>query len=47
MAIDLAGGNPEMDYPQAEHTYKQFILFTKVSIVFLVVLLAGMAFFLT
>ena len=47
MAIDLSGGNPEMDYPQAEHTYKQFILFTKVSIVFLVVLVSGMAFFLT
>ncbi len=47
MAIDLSGGNPEMDYPQAEGTYKQFILLTKISIVFLVVLLAGMAFFLT
>lgn len=47
MAIDLSGGNPNMDYPQAENTYKQFILFTKISIVFLVLLLAGMAFFLT
>lgn len=47
MAIDLSGGNPEMDYVQAEHTYKQFLLFTKVSIVFLVVLLSGMAIFLT
>ena len=47
VAIDLSGGNPEMDYAQAEHTYKQFITFTKISIVFLVVLLAGMAFFLT
>ncbi len=47
MAIDLSGGNPEMDYAQAEHTYTQFILLTKVAIGFLVVLVAGMAFFLT
>jgi hypothetical protein len=47
VAIDLSGGNPEMDYAQAEHTYKQFLLFTKISIVFLAVLLSGMAFFLT
>ena len=46
MAIDLSGGNPSMDYVQAEQTYKQFILLTKVAIVFLVVLLAGMAYFL-
>ena len=46
MAIDLSGGNPEMDYAQAEQTYNSIILFTKVSIAFLVVLLAGMAFFL-
>ena len=46
MAIDLSGGNPQMDYAQAEQTYKSFIRFTKVSIAFLVVLLAGMAFFL-
>ena len=47
MAIDLSGGNPEMDYAQAEHTSKQFIFLTKVAIGFLAVLLAGMAFFLT
>jgi hypothetical protein len=47
VAVDLSGGNPNMDYPQAEHTYDKFILFTKVAIVFLVVLLAGMAVFLT
>jgi hypothetical protein len=46
VAIDLSGGNPSMDYVQAEQTYKQFIFFTKVAIVFLVVLLAGMAYFL-
>jgi len=47
VAIDMSGGNPALDYAQAEGTYKQFIFFTKVSIVFLVVLLAGMAYFLT
>jgi hypothetical protein len=46
VAIDLSGGNPKMDYAQAEQTYKSFILFTKVSIAFLVVLLVGMAYFL-
>ena len=46
MAIDLSGGNPKMDYAQAEQTYKSFIRFTKVSIAFLVVLLVGMAYFL-
>ena len=46
MAIDLTGGNPNMDYAQAEQTYKTFIRFTKMSIAFLVVLLSGMAYFL-
>lgn len=46
MAIDLTGGHPAMDYAAHEHTYKQFLLLTKVMIVFLVVLLAGMAYFL-
>ncbi|KAB2939756.1 MAG: aa3-type cytochrome c oxidase subunit IV [Hyphomicrobium sp.] len=47
MAIDLSGGNPNMDYAQAEQTYRQFILLTKVMIAGLVVLLAGMGYFLT
>jgi hypothetical protein len=46
VAIDLTGGNPNMDYAQAEQTYKTFIRFTKISIAFLVVLLSGMAYFL-
>ena len=46
VAIDLSGGNPSMDYAEHARTYKQFILFTKVSIVFLVLLMAGMAYFL-
>ena len=47
MSIDSSAGHPEMDYPQAERTYKGFIFFTKLSIASMVVLLAGMAFFLT
>lgn len=47
MSIDSSTGHPEMDYPQAEKTYKSFIFLTKLSIASMVVLLAGMAFFLT
>jgi len=46
VAIDLSGGNPAMDYAEHAKTYKQFLFFAKVAIVFLVVLLAGMAYFL-
>jgi len=46
VAIDLSGGNSAMDYTQHARTYKQFLFFTKVAIVFLVLLLAGMAYFL-
>jgi Bacterial aa3 type cytochrome c oxidase subunit IV len=46
VAIELSGGNPAMDYAEHARTYKQFLLFAKVSIVFLVLLLAGMAYFL-
>jgi hypothetical protein len=46
VAIDLSGGNPAMDYAEHARTYKQFLLFAKVSIVFLVLLMAGMAYFL-
>jgi Bacterial aa3 type cytochrome c oxidase subunit IV len=46
VAIDLSGGNPAMDYAEHARTYKQFLLFAKVSIVCLVLLLAGMAYFL-
>jgi hypothetical protein len=47
VGLDLSGGHPEMDYAQADKTYKQFIFFTKISIAALVVLLVGMAYFLT
>ena len=46
MALDLTGGHPAMDYAAHGNTYKQFLLFTKVMIVFLVLLLSGMAYFL-
>jgi hypothetical protein len=38
-----ADGN---DYPEHEHTYEMFITLTKWMIGFLVILLAGMAYFL-
>ena len=47
MAIDLSGGSPQMDYAAHGRMYGQFLLFTKIAIVFLVLLLAGMAYFLT
>ncbi len=46
VAIDMTGGHPAMDYAAHEHTYKRFLLLTKVMIVFLVLLLSGMAYFL-
>jgi len=47
VSIDSSTGHPEMDYPQAERTYKGFIFLTKLTIVSMIVLLAGMAVFLT
>jgi hypothetical protein len=47
VAVDLTGGSPEMDYAQAEQTYNLFLRLTKIMIVFLVLLLAGMGYFLT
>jgi Bacterial aa3 type cytochrome c oxidase subunit IV len=47
VAIDLSGGSAKMDYAAHGQTYGQFLLFTKIAIVCLVLLLAGMAYFLT
>ena len=47
MSIDSSSGHPDMDYPQAEKTYKGFIFLTKLTVISMVVLLAGMALFLT
>ncbi len=46
MAIDTSGGHPSMDYEQHKDTYGRFLHYTKVSIVFLVLLLIGMYVFL-
>ena len=47
VAIDLSGGSSQMDYAEHGRMYGQFLLFTKVAIVCLVLLLAGMGYFLT
>jgi hypothetical protein len=47
VAIDLSGGSSEMDYAAHGQTYSSFLRLTKIMIVFLVLLLAGMAYFLT
>ena len=47
MAIDLSGGSSEMDYAAHGDTYGRFLRFTKIAIVFLVLLLGGMGYFLT
>jgi Bacterial aa3 type cytochrome c oxidase subunit IV len=46
MNVDTKAGHPDMDYPQAVRTYNGFIRFVQISVVSLVVLLAGMAYFL-
>ncbi|MCB1519493.1 MAG: aa3-type cytochrome c oxidase subunit IV [Hyphomicrobiaceae bacterium] len=46
MSLNTSNGHPAMDYPEHMRTYSGFLLITKLLIVFLVVLLAGMAYFL-
>ncbi len=46
MSVDKSDGHPAMDYPQHDDTYGRFLRFTKFAIVFLVLLLAGMKYFL-
>ncbi len=46
MGVNTSGGHPAMDYAEHNRTYANFLTFTKVAIVSLVVLLAGMAYFL-
>jgi hypothetical protein len=46
MHIDTSKGNPAMDYRAHEKTYANFIAVTKFMVVFIVVLLAAMAYFL-
>lgn len=47
MSIDASQGHPAMDYVEHQRTYAGFLRFTKIAIVFLVLLLIGMAVFLT
>jgi hypothetical protein len=46
VGMDLSGGHAAMDYDEHVRTYQRFLLFIKLSIVFLVILLGGMAYFL-
>ena len=46
MAVDTKGGHPAMDYAEHTRTYSGFIKATVGSIIFLVLLLAGMLVFL-
>jgi len=46
MAINTSNGHPAMDYAEHTRTYATFIGWTRFTIVFLVILLAGMAYFL-
>lgn len=46
MGVNTAGGHPAMDYAEHNRTYANFIGWTKFAVVFLVLLLSGMAFFL-
>ena len=46
MGVNTSGGHPAMDYAEHTRTYRTFLAWTKTAIIFLVVLLAGMAYFL-
>lgn len=46
MAVDTSKGHSAMDYNEHNRTYAGFLSLTKYAIIFLVLLLAGMKFFL-
>ncbi len=46
MTVDTSQGHPAMDYAEHKKTYAGFLRITKIVIVALVVLLAGMKIFL-
>ena len=46
VGVNTSGGHSAMDYSEHNRTYAGFLRFTKIAIVALVVLLAGMKFFL-
>ena len=45
MSVDTEGGHPAMDYNEHNRTYAGFVTFVKASIIFLALLLVGMAVF--
>ena len=46
MSVDTSNGHPAMDYAQHVGTYNSFLRFSKIGIVLIVLLLAGMYYFL-
>lgn len=46
MSVDTSKGHPAMDYNQHVETYSGFLRISKIGIVLLVLLLAGMYYFL-
>jgi len=46
VSVDISSGHPAMDYAEHKKTYAGFVRLTKFAIIFLVILLAGMKFFL-
>jgi hypothetical protein len=46
MTIDTSGGHPAMDYREHERTYRGFVRGTVILTIIVVLILAGMAFFL-
>lgn len=46
MGLSTSGGHPAMDYAEHTRTYGGFLRLTKYLIIFLVLLLAAMAYFL-
>ncbi|MEQ1716923.1 MAG: aa3-type cytochrome c oxidase subunit IV [Hyphomicrobium sp.] len=46
MSVNTSGGHPAMDYSEHNRTYSGFLRLTKIAIVLLVLLLAGMKVFL-
>ena len=46
MGVNTSGGHSAMDYAEHNKTYAGFLRFTKIAIVLLVLLLAGMKYFL-
>lgn len=46
MNIDMSKAHPAMDYDQHIETYKAFLRYSKIGIVLIILLLAGMYYFL-